>query len=109
MRSPTTAGAPGSTEALDASAPDASASGAPSDGATSAVAADASLEDAGSPLAVLFDGGATGGPRLAEKRCGPGCLHYPAGWVSTDDSAGMVYAWFFSGTGKLSGATAHNC
>jgi hypothetical protein len=67
------------------------------------------VPDAGSPLATLFDGDPTGGPvHLAEARCGPGCLQYPAGWISTDDS-GFVYTWFFAGIGQFGTAEVTRC
>jgi hypothetical protein len=65
--------------------------------------------DAGSPLAALFDGNPAGGPvPLVAARCGPGCLQYPAGWISTDDS-GFVYTWFFAGIGQFGTAEVTRC
>ena len=54
-----------------------------------------------SPLSTLFDGDPAPGPiKLTDSRCGPGCLFFPKGWLSTDDN-GWVYAWFFRGIGQF--------
>jgi hypothetical protein len=62
-----------------------------------------------SPLATRFDGDPAGGTvALVETRCGPGCLRYPKGWMSTDD-AGFVYAWYFRGEGAFGTAEVMRC
>lgn len=88
---------------------DASASDPSSDAAIADAAVDAPAADAASPLATLFDGDPSGGSvRLADVRCGPGCLQYPAGWLSADDG-GFTYAWFFTGEGKFGTAEVMRC